>query len=251
MSPAEEEGGLPEQVLYHPDLAAPRLTLDPDESRHAIKSLRLRSGDKVVVADGKGSWGLGRITGIGKKRVEVTVSRVEARPRWPRRELWLGMGVLKSQRMDLVLEKASELGVSRFTPLLMQRCVARPGRGGAKDERWHRLALESMKQSRRSHLMGVAGPQELPDFLDRLPEEREVWVADPEGSPPPEPGGAGPLVLVVGPEGGLAPEELERLRACGSKAISLGGNRLRAETAALALTVTALQRLGSFDVGYR
>jgi 16S rRNA (uracil1498-N3)-methyltransferase len=133
--------------------------------------------------------------------------------------------------------------VERFFPLLLDRCVARPHGAGAKEDRWHRLAVESLKQSRRARLMRVEAPLDLDTFLEQLPSPADLWFGDPGGVAPPPvvpPQGEGPLVLLVGPEGGLAPGEVERLQDRGGIPIRLGGNRLRAETAGMALIVGAL-----------
>ena len=158
--------------------------------------------------------------------------------------------MLRSTRMDFLIEKASELGVARFVPLLLKRCVARPSEDGAKQERWHRLAVESLKQSRRARLLDLAPPVDLDEFLAMLPGEATLWAADPEGGAPADAAratGDGPLVLVVGPEGGLAPEEQGILRRAGARFVRLGGHRLRAETAVVALLASALASLGEMD----
>ncbi len=242
----------PEQVLYLESGAAPGQTvrLEGGEAVHARKSLRLRTGDPVHMVDGRGGRFAGVITNLDKHGVDVHVDTEERVDVWPRRPVWLGAGVLRSTRMDFLIEKASELGVTRFVPLLLNRCVARPAEDGAKQERWHRLAVESLKQSRRARLLDLAAPADLDAFLDMLPEGAELWVADPEGRAPAAVArdtGDGPLVLVVGPEGGLAPEERGVLERAGGRFVRLGGHRLRAETAVVTLLASALATLGEMD----
>jgi len=149
--------------------------------------------------------------------------------------------------MDTLVEKASELGVKRLVPLLLEHCVARPEVEGTKLDRWLRIAVESLKQSKRAHLMEVGPPSDLEAFLDALPSSRSLWVADPGGAAAMEAGREardGPLVLVVGPEGGISLSEIKQLEDSGAVLVRLGGNRLRAETAALALVTAGLLALG-------
>jgi 16S rRNA (uracil1498-N3)-methyltransferase len=197
--------------------------------------------------DGAAHRYAGRILDLDRREIRVQVDGVEELPLWPGRTLWLGAGILRSTRMDVVVEKASELGIARFVPLLLERCVARPADAGTKEDRWHRLAVESLKQSRRARLMEVAPPTDLASFLEEIPAPADLWFGDPDGGSLAEAAGKrgeGPLVLLVGPEGGVAPREEERLRERGGVPIRLGGNRLRAETAGLALVAGALAVLG-------
>lgn len=244
--------GEPEQVLYHPHPMGPGTVarVGGGEADHALRSLRLRSGDAVVLVDGRGTrfGGTARIVG---KELEVTVASREPVPRWPGRTLWLAAGVLRTGRMDILVEKVSELGATRFVPLQLKHCMARPGDHGAKAERWNRIAVESLKQSKRSHLLEIGEVTGLAPFLDALPEKTAVVAADPAGRPPEALEGVTgqPLVLVVGPEGGLAEEERRLLAGRGAIWIALGGNRLRTETAGVALLVAALDRLGELAPG--
>ena len=240
----------PEQVLYVERGAAVGATvmLDGAEADHARRSLRLRTGDPVSVVDGAGSRFHGVISGLDKHHVAARLDRVELIEPWPHRELWLGAGVLKSTRMDVVVEKASELGVSRLFPVLFKHCVSRPHEDGAKVERWRRIAVESLKQCKRARLMQVEEPVTLEAFLEHIPADAELVVADPEGVAPRSPVARGTLVLTAAPEGGIAPDELETLSRMGARRVRLDGNRLRAETAALALVVSLLAVSGDFGL---
>jgi len=234
----------PEHVLYQDaDLAPGRTTrLEGGEAEHARRSLRLRPGDDVHLVNGRGRRYQGRVVDLGKQFVHVEIQSEEALPAWPRTTIWLGAGVLRSTRMDTLVEKASELGVSRFVPLVLERSVAKPGGEGTKEDRWHRLAIESLKQSRRSLLMEVDLPRTLDAFLNALPPDAELWAADPDGDNPSRgpSSSSGTLALVVGPEGGLSMRERTILLDRKARLVALGRNRLRAETAAIALVTTAI-----------
>ena len=235
---------LPEQVLYQDAELLPgrRTRITGSEADHARRSLRLRSGDPIHLVNGRGRRYAGRVADVGKQFVEVDVEREEVLEPWPRCTIWLGAGVLRSTRMDTLVEKASELGVARFVPLVLERSVAKPDSEGAKENRWHRLAIESLKQSRRPRLMDVDEPRALEAFLDATPEGTPLWAADPDGVNPlclsEEVGDR--LALVVGPEGGLSTRERALLGGRGARFLSLGSNRLRAETAAISLVTIAL-----------
>jgi len=234
----------PEQVLYQDaDLAPGRTTrLEGSEADHAKRSLRLRTGDAVHLVNGRGRRYQGRVVDLGKQFVDVEIQSEETLPVWPAVSVWLGAGVLRSTRMDTLVEKASELGVSRFVPLVLERSVAKPGGEGTKENRWHRLAIESLKQSRRSQLMDVDLPRTLDAFLNALPLDAQLWAADPEGEAPSHVprSVSGTLGLVVGPEGGLSSRERAILLDRKARLIALGRNRLRAETAAISLVTAAI-----------
>lgn len=243
-------------MLYLRGGAAPGATVQVEgsEAAHARRSLRLKSGDRVHLVDGEGHRYRGVLLDVDRRGIRVGVEEVETLPTWPNRPIWLGAGVLRSTRMDFVVEKASELGVERFFPLLLDRCVARPQGAGTKEGRWQRLAVESLKQSRRARLMRVEPPLELDALLERIPSPADLWYGDPGGISPlavPSSAGEGPLVLLVGPEGGLTPSEIERLGAREGTPISLGSNRLRAETAGLTLLVGALVSQGELGTSGR
>jgi 16S rRNA (uracil1498-N3)-methyltransferase len=128
--------------------------------------------------------------------------------------------------------------------------VSRPEGEGTKLDRWRRIAVESLKQSTRARLMEIGPPNDLEAFLESLPPSRNLWVADPTGEAAADAAreaGDGPLVLVVGPEGGISPNEINELKDARADFIRLGGNRLRAETAALALVTAGLLLLGEMD----
>lgn len=244
--------GEPEQVLYVPVTpeVGTRVRVEGEHGDHGRRSLRLRPGDAVALVDGRRNRFHGHVTGLDRRGFEVEVERHEPLAVWPAVPITLAAGVLKSTRMDTLVEKASELGAVRFVPLVLERTVARPGEDGAKHQRWERIAIESLKQSRRAELMTVAAPTSLEAFLAGLEPDITLVVAEPSGDGPgawARSGAAGPLALVVGPEGGLTEPEQAALRDAGARSISLGNNRLRAETAGVTLLVAVLTALGTLE----
>lgn len=252
--PARGGGEPPEQVLFLPEAHGPgeQVRLEGAEAEHALRSLRIRTGDPIHLVDGDGSRHAGSVARIEKHSLEVRIESTERLRPWPGRRIWLAAGILRTARMDLLVEKASELGAERFIPLALKHCVARPSEEGVKTERWGRIAVESLKQCRRARLMEVADPLDLDGFLAALPAERHLFVADPGGEDPASLASAhdpAPVVVVVGPEGGLAEEELGILVRHGARRIALGGHRLRAETAGLVLLTLAVAASGGMSAG--
>lgn len=211
------------------------------ELRH-LQTLRLGAGAALVVLDDDGvehSVVLEQVT------AREAVARVTASAR-PMREspldLVLAPALLKGSKMDLVVEKATELGVRRIAPVETRRMV---GRGDHVD-RWRRIAVAAAKQSGRTQVAVVDAPRALATFLDEAwPGLRLVpWEGESArrlDALPPE---AGAVVALVGPEGGLADDEIAAAQAHGFVPITLGPRILRAETAAIAVAAHCQRRWG-------
>ena len=209
-----------------------RVTLDPAEARHAGGALRLKSGDLVVLADGMGSVASGTITLRGRGVAEVMVQGVDQLPP-PTPGLALAVAVLAGTAMDLVAQKAVELGVERLTPVCCER--SQMGLKGAMNrvEHWRRISRQALKQCRRAWAMELAPPTTLADFTND-PATANGAVAHPAGDrieelPPDRVG-----LLLIGPEGGFSPDEERALEDAGWPRVCLGPHVLRAETAAIA-----------------
>ena len=158
---------------------------------------------------------------------------------------------MKSEKFDLVVQKATELGVTRVVPLLTERADVRirePQDAKRKLERWQRIALESAKQCGRARLLIIDEPLSFADALSELGNaELRIMFAERSGEPLNETLGAKPaksIAALIGPEGGWADEEIEQARASHWKIVTLGGRILRAETAAIAVAVLLQHRFG-------
>lgn len=254
------DGGPPR--FFHSGALAPDdvVALDPEDVAHAGSSLRLRVGDPLILVDGAGGEADAVLDSAGRRHMTARITAVRHRPVPPGPELWLGVGILKGPRFDLVLEKATELGAAGLIPLETRYTGVHPS-GEAKPERWRRILVAALKQSRRAWLPKLKAPVAPRALLDgerfdalfvAEPGRRAPDAPAPEGRP--VPAGAGrdrPAreLLLVGPEGGWHPDELRLFRERGAQFISLGDNRLRAETAALALLCWRLAALGRFAPG--
>lgn len=198
------------------DVDAPEL--DPGDRHHLERALRLRPGEQLTVADGKGRW---RLCRFGRELEPEGPVEVEEAPSPP---ITLAVALTKRMRLDWAVQKATEVGVDRLVLFEALRSVARwdEARALSHVERLRRVAREAAMQSRRVFLPVVEG---LTSFAD-VARRPGATLAHPGGGPPhPD-----RPVLLVGPEGGWAAQELE----CGLPRTSLGPHVLRSETAALA-----------------
>jgi 16S rRNA (uracil1498-N3)-methyltransferase len=231
-------------LVEHGSLATgARIVLDQPESRHLAATLRLRPGDQVTLCDGRGGVAEAALVAVDARRCEVEVLSLAEPPgdRPPR--VAVGLGVLHSQAMDWAVQKCVETGVAVLIPLLVERSQLGARAAEGRIEHWRRVALQALKQCHRPWQMEVAHPQGLERLLSDMSGAAGL-VADPAGKPLAEHRGLLPEVLVVGPEGGLAPRERQLLNAAGWPGVRLGRWVLRAETAAAvgaAMLIAALE----------
>jgi 16S rRNA (uracil1498-N3)-methyltransferase len=206
------------------DLDAPEL--GDDDVHHLERVLRLRVGEPLVLGDGRGGW---RPARFGHP-VEPTGDVERAAPAAP--EIGVGFALVKGGKPELVVQKLTELGVDRIVPFRAARSVVQwDGAKGVKAAaRWHAVARAAAMQSHRPWLPVVEDVTDLDDVLGRA----GVALADRSGGPP----SAAHRLVLVGPEGGWAPDELAAAARRGVPRVALAGDVLRAETAAV--TVGAL-----------
>ena len=215
-----------------------------DEAHHAVAVRRLRVGESVVLTDGAGTRVVGEVTETGKRVFVVTADSVESVPR-PEPRLVVVQALPKGDRGELAVEMLTEIGVDRIVPWAASRSVAvwKGERAAKSHARWVATAREAAKQSRRAWLPEVE-PLAGTDAVAGLLADADVaLVLHEEGAgllgdltvP-----GAGTLAVVVGPEGGLAPEELEVFAAAGAHVVRLGDEVLRTSTAGVAAVAALL-----------
>lgn len=235
------------RLFIDQDLAA-GLTVLPDESQcHYLRHvLRASEGQTILVFNGRqGEWEA-TLQPAGKKALQCTLTR-QTKPQITDPELWLAFAPIKGGRLEFLVEKATELGVTRLIPILTRRTVVR----SVNTARLLANAVEAAEQSERLSVPVVNDAIGLERFLPSLPTTHRILFCDESGygtsisKALPAPG---PWVVCIGPEGGFAPEEREFLRAHpASLAVGLGPRVLRADTAALA-ALTCVQALsGDWD----
>lgn len=225
--------------VYSPDpIVDGRLTLTGPEAHHLSRVRRASAGDAVEVFDGRGHAAVGRVESTAKDRAVLAIDGPSAGRPEPSATLTLATAVPKGERFDWLIEKATELGVARLVPLRTARSVVDPRAG--KLDRLRRHVVEACKQSGRNRLMELAEPVDWEAYVASEATESRL-IAHPNSAVPI--GRVGPVreaVVAIGPEGGFTDVEVERALACGWRAIGLGGNLLRIETAGLTAVAALL-----------
>lgn len=214
------------------------VTLPDDEARHATRVLRMRPGDSVVVVDGAGGWHEGTLVEAGRT-VRVRVERTQRDVNERAVGLWLGVSPLgKRDRLEFAVEKAAELGATDLVLLQSERTPP----GSVKADRLEARLVAAMKQSLRCRLPALHRHA----LADLVPAHADVtWLLLDQAASEPLPAvlaRANPsraVGLLVGPEGGFSPSEVDALRGQGALPALLGPRRLRAETAAVAACALA------------
>ena len=229
-----------------PLVSGKRVKLEGNAASHITRVLRLRVGTALVLFDGMGGEYEGSIDRAHGGEVIVAVGAQAAVERESPLQLTLAQGVSRGERMDLVVQKATELGVSHLVPVLTERSVVRltAQQSDRKVNHWRAIAIAACEQCGRNRLPSVAPPVALKEFLkgDAGAAGTRLLLS-PEGTATPgdvaPPGGA--VTVLIGPEGGLTDEEEQAAIAAGFTALRLGPRVLRTETAAIA-ALTLLQR---------
>ena len=223
------------------------LLLPAQAGEHVARVLRMAEGDPLVLFNGDGHDYPATITALGKREVQVAVGNGRAVAGESPLRLTLAQGVARGEKMDLIVQKATELGVACIAPLLTERSEVRldPARAEKRLAHWRAVAASACEQSGRARLPDILPAQPLDAWLAGLTGDAALRLALlPEGdqslrSLTPAPSGA---MLVVGPEGGLGERDVSALRGADFIGLALGPRVLRTETAGLA-ALAALQAL--------
>ena len=220
------------------------VTLDPGETFHLVRVLRLPVGARVEVCDGQGGNFAAQVTAL--EPAGATLSILGTLDAWGESPLTLvlGVGLAKGEAADEVVRQTSEMGVSRIFPFFSERSERlTPERAARRVERWRRLARESIKSCQRSLLPVIEPPRDFAAALDG-PEEVKLFFWEEERG-----GGLHSVLLLprprdvrvlIGPEGGFSAGEAALAQEAGFQAVSLGPRRLKVPTAALA-AITLIQ----------
>lgn len=230
---------------FHAESAAPGARLDlPDHAAHHARDvLRVRPGAAVRVFDGRGGEWEARVESVTRKGVRLHLGAPAEPLPEPPLPVRLALSALKGDRMEWVVQKATELGVAEIAPLVTARtdAAARPALRGTRQERWEKVAASAAEQCGRAVVPVIAPTRRLEDFLGSGPAGALLILREPPGAPPlpaESPGEAG-CWLLVGPEGGWEAAELDATAAAGFRPVGLGPRVLRAETAAVAAVAAA------------
>lgn len=236
--------------------------LSAEEARHLRDVLRLRQDDEIYVFDGEGREFHCQVQDIARDSVHLSViAEVEpARPESPL-DLTLGIVLLKNEKFDLAIQKATELGVRRIIPLESERADVRlrdSDDAHKRVTRWRRIAAEAAKQSGRARVPQVTAPLNFPSIVSGPGDQQSpkgvarLMFAERGGRSLPETisdltGTPAEIIALVGPEGGWTDAEIELARAGGWGIVTLGGRTLRAETAAIVVATLLQHRFGDLQ----
>jgi 16S rRNA (uracil1498-N3)-methyltransferase len=225
-----------------------RHTIEGDSANHIARVLRLDPGDALTVFDGRGGEYAARIEAIRKGGVIVELQERSASSRESPLALTLAQGVSRGERMDWVVQKATELGVTRIVPVLTERTVVKLDARQAERKRahWRGIAVAACEQSGRERIPDVAAPLGLQEFLQGIDSGATRLLLSPTGTQRVADlrTAAGGIVVLIGPEGGLAQTEQRAAVAAGFRAVRLGPRVLRTETAAVAALTLLQHQMG-------
>jgi 16S rRNA (uracil1498-N3)-methyltransferase len=222
------------------------VTVDGDEAHHAVAVRRLRVGESVVLTDGAGASVVGEVASTGKRVFTITVASVSADPA-PSPAFTVVQALPKGDRGELAVEVLTEIGVSTIVPWAASRSVAvwKGERAEKSLAKWRSTAREAAKQARRVWFPEVAPLASTADVVARVSAadvalvlHEEAITALPAVTVP----DASEVLLVVGPEGGLSPQEVAAFEAAGAVTVRLGTEVLRTSTAGLAAVSALLAR---------
>lgn len=224
------------------------VTLSGSEAEHARRVLRMRPGDFFIAVSG-GEEFVCRATEVGTEEILARIQERRQCPGEPRIAITLYVAYMKADKLELILQKAVELGMGTFAPFVSSRCVKLPKEGGKAGERFAKIADAAVKQCGRAREVRIEPALSFEQLLERIPGHESVLFAYENSEVPlkqvfSEVQGQRDLALVIGPEGGFSPEEAERIVAAGARQVSLGRRILRGETAAIALLALTAYEMG-------
>jgi 16S rRNA (uracil1498-N3)-methyltransferase len=232
-------------LFYFPDLSAETVSLDEDESKHAVRVLRLEKGDSVELVDGKGTRASAEVADNHPKRCTLRI--VSRKQESTNRRFGIHIAIAPTKnadRLEWFAEKAVEIGIDSISLLHCDHSEKEK----VKTERLEKLAIAAMKQSQQSWLPQIRPVQSFTEFLRQCPSQAQRFIAHCEETKKRHLKSAvlagGECIVLIGPEGDFSPEEIKAATAAGFIPVSLGETRLRTETAAL-YALTAIHFVNS------
>jgi 16S rRNA (uracil1498-N3)-methyltransferase len=213
-----------------------RLELPPAAGVHLAKVLRVRGGDELVVFCGNGFEYPASVESVRGNRVAVAIGEARALDRESPLAVTLVQCMARADRMDVIVQKATELGVARIIPVQSRRGVVRldAAQAESKAAHWRAIVVNACEQCGRNRLPAVESPRRLLDYLGALPAGGARLLLEPGAEARPAAPIGGDVTVAIGPEGGLDEEEIEAFRLAGFQTMRLGPRVLRTETAAIA-----------------
>ena len=237
---------IPRIFLSCPLTTEHNVTLAENGFHHAIRVLRLKPGAPLILFNGEGGEFHAILEHTDKHAAIARVGKYVDREAESFLNIALAQSIAKGERMDYSLQKATELGVNSILPLITQRSVVRLSKDQLTKRllHWRRVVISACEQCGRNRIPRILSPMNYPDWLQMRPKDEMALMLNPDAakslsqlSPP-----SGPITLLIGPEGGLNPEEISAAKAAGFADIRMGPRILRTETAGVA-ALAALQTL--------
>lgn len=221
--------------------------LDEGETHHLRGVLRLKTGDGANVFDGEGCEYECVIETVSKRSAVLRILKetIPAAPESPL-ELTVAAAVTPLEKFDLAVQKAVELGVCRFIPLITNRTEVKASIAEKRTERWRKIAFEASKQCGRAKLMSVEEPVSFSGLFEQI-SGQPVMFSEREGAGFASIPEASSMTLIFGPKGGWEDGELDLAKKNNAAIITFGGRVLRAETAAIALTAIVQHHFGDMN----
>ena len=226
------------------------IILEGDEANHIVKVLRMKKGDSLTIFDGSGNCADGVIDSVDGKTVTVNALKRYPSDTEPKLKITLFQGIPKNPKMDLIIQKATELGVVEIVPVNTKRIVAKIDKD-AKVERLQRIAFEAAKQCGRAYIPKVSYPISFEEAIKRMQKmdgaiipyecEKDGRINNAVNS------NMQSLGILIGPEGGFEESEVKRAEDAGIKRVTLGKRILRTETAGLIASALALFIAGDMN----
>jgi 16S rRNA (uracil1498-N3)-methyltransferase len=239
--------------FYCNPIVEPTTELAGREAHHLASVLRLGPGDKVELFDGAGVLAIAMISAIKKAKVTLQIEQLQRHLPRSCRRIVIAVSIAKGQRSDWLIEKCTELGVDRISPVIFERTVKQATNPRTTD-RWNNLAISAAKQCGRLFLPKIDSPKTLKDTLKAIKDDylgcRIVFGWPGADSPAliSMPFGSSDVAAFVGPEGGLTDSEIHLLKDNGAEPVRLTDTVLRIETAAIAFaSILAAQRSPTND----
>ncbi|MEX0800943.1 MAG: 16S rRNA (uracil(1498)-N(3))-methyltransferase [Dehalococcoidia bacterium] len=230
-------------------LTGPEVSLPPELARRLASVLRLKPGERIVLADGNGRDHEVELVSVSSRAATAVMLSERPSPPEPAVEVVLYQSLIRPQRFDLVLEKGTELGVARFLPLITERVQVKTGGGSQRAERWRRIVTEAAEQCERGRVPAVGAPVRFAEAVASAPglklllweEERSTGLRSALAALSERPS---TVSLFIGPEGGFSPEEAALARGAGCATVSLGPRVLRSETAGIVAAALVMDAVG-------
>ena len=229
------------------------MLLNGDEARHIASVLRMSAGDELILINGSGDEHTARIDGVSKDEVALTVIGVSICAAEPKHRVTLFQGLPKSDKLELIIQKCVELGVFAVCPVQMKRCVVKGERNAAKLERYNRVSHEAAKQCGRAYAPKVINAKSLSECaLDEFDlvllayeDEDDNSLKNVLLSKKSALKEGADIAIVIGPEGGFDPSEVEYVLSKNKNvfSVSLGSRILRTETAGMAMLAMLMYEL--------